>query len=181
MAKGLPTGWGAPPQSTHSVHNLDTFPMHFYRLEFKRVDGNDIIKKVLPFTLIEIESWLREISRTSLASLKASAQKPSSLFHRANRLRGAWRPTNSSERGIKAAISEVYDTVHSTSAAYRLFPKHCYFVHRCVRPSCDSSYTGIHMDRHTRFKACHDGDRGRDILRERSPAKRAQSNLVISG
>jgi hypothetical protein len=45
MPKGLTVGWGAPPQSTHSVHNLDTFPMHFYRLEFKRVDGNDVIKK----------------------------------------------------------------------------------------------------------------------------------------
>jgi hypothetical protein len=44
MAKGLPVGWGAPAQSTHSVHNIDTFPMHFYRLEFKRVDGNEIMK-----------------------------------------------------------------------------------------------------------------------------------------
>ena len=48
MAKGLPegppVGWGAPAQSTHSVHNIDTFPMHFYRLAFKRVEGNDIMK-----------------------------------------------------------------------------------------------------------------------------------------
>jgi mannose-6-phosphate isomerase-like protein (cupin superfamily) len=44
MSKGLPMAWSSPPQSTHSVHNLDTFPMHFYRIEFKRVEGDDIIK-----------------------------------------------------------------------------------------------------------------------------------------
>jgi hypothetical protein len=42
MAQRTPMGWGSPPQSTHSVHNHDTFPMHFYRIEFKRVEGNDI-------------------------------------------------------------------------------------------------------------------------------------------
>jgi hypothetical protein len=44
MSNGLPMAWSAPPQSTHSVHNLDTFPMHFYRIEFKRLEGDDIIK-----------------------------------------------------------------------------------------------------------------------------------------
>src|SRR5262245_27827512 len=29
----------------HQVTNLDTFPHHFYRLEFKRVEGNDIMKR----------------------------------------------------------------------------------------------------------------------------------------
>jgi hypothetical protein len=43
MSKGVPMSWVAPPQSTHAVHNLDTFPMHFYRIEFKRVEGNSII------------------------------------------------------------------------------------------------------------------------------------------
>jgi hypothetical protein len=43
MSKGLPMAWSSPPQSTHSVHNVDSFPMHFYRIEFKRVEGNDII------------------------------------------------------------------------------------------------------------------------------------------
>lgn len=32
---------GAPHQAT----DIDTFPMHFYRFEFKRLDGNDIIRK----------------------------------------------------------------------------------------------------------------------------------------
>jgi hypothetical protein len=45
MSKGLPMAWSSPPQSTHSVHNLDNFPMHFYRIEFKRVEGNDIIQR----------------------------------------------------------------------------------------------------------------------------------------
>jgi predicted metal-dependent enzyme (double-stranded beta helix superfamily) len=30
------------PQAPHQITNLDTFPMHFYRLEFKRVDGKSI-------------------------------------------------------------------------------------------------------------------------------------------
>jgi len=41
MSNGLPMAWSSPPQGTHSVHNLDTFPMHFYRIEFKRVEGNE--------------------------------------------------------------------------------------------------------------------------------------------
>ena len=49
MSNGLPMAWSSPPQSTHSVHNLDTFPMHFYRIEFKRVQGDDIIKDSSPF------------------------------------------------------------------------------------------------------------------------------------
>ena len=44
MSSGLPMAWSSPAQSTHSVHNLDTFPMHFYRIEFKRVECDDIIK-----------------------------------------------------------------------------------------------------------------------------------------
>jgi hypothetical protein len=43
MSTGLPMAWVAPPERTHSVHNLDTFPVHFYRIEFKRVEGNAII------------------------------------------------------------------------------------------------------------------------------------------
>jgi hypothetical protein len=43
MSKGLPMAWTAPPERTHSVHNLDTFPVHFYRIEFKRVEGNAVI------------------------------------------------------------------------------------------------------------------------------------------
>jgi hypothetical protein len=43
MSKGLPMAWSSPPQCTHSVHNQDSFPMHFYRIEFKRVEGDDII------------------------------------------------------------------------------------------------------------------------------------------
>jgi hypothetical protein len=49
MSHGLPMAWSSPPQSTHSVHNLDTFPMHFYRIEFKRVEGDDIIKNSSSF------------------------------------------------------------------------------------------------------------------------------------
>ena len=48
MSNGLPMAWSSPAQSTHSVHNLDTFPMHFYRIEFKRVEGNDIQRGVPP-------------------------------------------------------------------------------------------------------------------------------------
>src|ERR1700674_3723089 len=30
------------PQAPHAVTNNDTFPLHFYRLEFKRIDGDGI-------------------------------------------------------------------------------------------------------------------------------------------
>jgi hypothetical protein len=30
------------PQSPHRPHSLDTFPVHFYRIEFKRLDGDGI-------------------------------------------------------------------------------------------------------------------------------------------
>lgn len=40
--KGLPMLWVAPAQETHSVYNRDNFPMHFYRIEFKRIDGYGI-------------------------------------------------------------------------------------------------------------------------------------------
>jgi hypothetical protein len=30
------------PQAPHGFHNLDTIPQHFYRLQFKRVDGNNV-------------------------------------------------------------------------------------------------------------------------------------------
>jgi hypothetical protein len=33
------------PQAPHAVHNIDTFPMHFYRIEFKKIDGLSIEKK----------------------------------------------------------------------------------------------------------------------------------------
>ena len=44
-ATGVPAGWGsAPDPAAHQITNLDTFPHHFYRLEFKRMDGNEIMK-----------------------------------------------------------------------------------------------------------------------------------------
>ena len=42
MPKGLPVAWARAPEDTHQIHNVDTFPVHFYRLEFKRMDGNSI-------------------------------------------------------------------------------------------------------------------------------------------
>jgi hypothetical protein len=30
------------PQAPHAFHNLDSIPQHFYRLQFKRVDGNNV-------------------------------------------------------------------------------------------------------------------------------------------
>jgi len=45
MNKGLPMVWVAPAQETHSVYNRDSFPMHFYRIEFKRIDGYGIIPR----------------------------------------------------------------------------------------------------------------------------------------
>jgi hypothetical protein len=35
-----PTCTTATPQAPHHPHNVDTFPIHFYRLEFKRIDGD---------------------------------------------------------------------------------------------------------------------------------------------
>ena len=34
------------PQTPHQITNSDTFPQHFYRLEFKQVDGKSIQSKV---------------------------------------------------------------------------------------------------------------------------------------
>lgn len=41
MAMGPDTG---PP---HQVTNLDTFPHHFYRFEFKRIEGTSIMKRTV--------------------------------------------------------------------------------------------------------------------------------------
>jgi hypothetical protein len=32
-------------ESPHQVVNLDTFPLHFYRFEFKRIEGDSILKR----------------------------------------------------------------------------------------------------------------------------------------
>jgi hypothetical protein len=63
-----------------------------------------------------------------------------------------------------------YDGAFKAGGSFRAYP-----------PPEDSTYTGIQMDCHPRFNTCPDGDRGRQILRERSPAKRTQSHLVGSG
>ena len=47
LAMGWPIAMamGGDKSGAHQVTNLDTFPHHFYRLEFKRVEGNDIMKR----------------------------------------------------------------------------------------------------------------------------------------
>jgi hypothetical protein len=46
LAKGLPSCVGLPTMAgAHQVTVNDRFPHHFYRLEFKRMEGNDIMKK----------------------------------------------------------------------------------------------------------------------------------------
>ena len=30
------------PQAPHQVTNTDTFPQHFYRMEFKKIDGEAV-------------------------------------------------------------------------------------------------------------------------------------------
>ena len=30
------------PQPPHQITNVDTFPQHFYRMEFKKIDGDAI-------------------------------------------------------------------------------------------------------------------------------------------
>lgn len=40
-----PTCSAMGPQAPHAVTNNDTFPLHFYRVEFKRVDGEDFKTK----------------------------------------------------------------------------------------------------------------------------------------
>jgi hypothetical protein len=37
-----PVAFRMGPQAPHGFHNLDTIPQHFYRLQFKRIDGNDV-------------------------------------------------------------------------------------------------------------------------------------------
>jgi hypothetical protein len=46
-ANAKPVALAVPAESSgaHQFTNTDTFPHHFYRLEFKRIDGNDIMKK----------------------------------------------------------------------------------------------------------------------------------------
>ena len=34
------------PTPPHALANKGTYPIHFYRMEFKRMDGNDLMKKV---------------------------------------------------------------------------------------------------------------------------------------
>lgn len=42
VPQGMPVALAMGPEPTHQIHNLDSFPVHFYRLEFKRVEGNSI-------------------------------------------------------------------------------------------------------------------------------------------
>jgi hypothetical protein len=46
LALGWPAAMALGPDRSgaHQVTNIDTFPHHFYRLEFKKMDGNDIMK-----------------------------------------------------------------------------------------------------------------------------------------
>ncbi len=41
----LPTCAAIGPQAPHQFHNTDTFAQHFYRVEFKRVDGDGILTR----------------------------------------------------------------------------------------------------------------------------------------
>jgi hypothetical protein len=51
LPAALSIGWpvamplGPDKSGPHQITNLDTFPHHFYRLEFKRIEGNDIMKR----------------------------------------------------------------------------------------------------------------------------------------
>ena len=42
MDKELPTCFSRGPEELHAAENVDTFPQHFYRLEFKKIYGKDI-------------------------------------------------------------------------------------------------------------------------------------------
>jgi hypothetical protein len=37
----VPTCTTVPPQALHTIRNDSTIPLHYYRIEFKRVDGDD--------------------------------------------------------------------------------------------------------------------------------------------
>jgi hypothetical protein len=76
-------------------------------------------------------------------------------------------------------LADVIRPSHLVLNVRRSFRSYVRF--RAYSPLGDSTYTRIHMDRHTRSKTCPDGDRGWNILRERSPAKRIQGHLVDSG
>lgn len=47
IAKGWPAAMTMGPDSgvAHQVTDIDTFPHHFYRFEFKRLEGNEIVKR----------------------------------------------------------------------------------------------------------------------------------------
>jgi hypothetical protein len=47
LSMGWPAAMAMGPDSgqAHQVSNLDTFPLHFYRFEFKRIDGDSIMKR----------------------------------------------------------------------------------------------------------------------------------------
>ena len=40
----LPTCAAVGPQPPHQFHNTDSFPQHFYRIEFMRVDGDRVMQ-----------------------------------------------------------------------------------------------------------------------------------------
>ena len=37
----VPTCTTVPPQAPHTIRNNSTIPLHYYRIEFKRVDGDE--------------------------------------------------------------------------------------------------------------------------------------------
>ena len=37
----VPTCTTVPPQAPHTIRNSSALPLHYYRIEFKRVDGDD--------------------------------------------------------------------------------------------------------------------------------------------
>ena len=37
----VPTCTTVAPQAPHTIRNNSAIPLHYYRIEFKRVDGND--------------------------------------------------------------------------------------------------------------------------------------------
>lgn len=47
LAIGWPAAMAMGPDTSgpHQISNIDTFPHHFYRFEFKKLEGNDIMHK----------------------------------------------------------------------------------------------------------------------------------------
>jgi hypothetical protein len=47
LAMGWPAAMALGPDTNgpHQISNIDTFPHHFYRFEFKKLEGNDIMRK----------------------------------------------------------------------------------------------------------------------------------------